>query len=179
MPFKVNVIEGDIAKVEADALITAINSGGMWFGGIDGVIMRLAGGAFHNQATAAAPLSHGQVVVAKGRPGLHTPFKNVIFVVDDLTGPLQEIIFKGLCAASDAGFRRVTLPTIRMGVMLGVVEKSLDETIGQMKEAVHRLFRIFPIVDIEEISFVVYDEPAVAERLRKEFADINKFKESI
>ena len=53
MTIKVNVVDGDIAAVPAQVLITAVNSGGMWFGGIDGVIMRAAGDQFHGQAAEA------------------------------------------------------------------------------------------------------------------------------
>jgi O-acetyl-ADP-ribose deacetylase (regulator of RNase III) len=38
-----SVISGDIAQVKSDAIITAINSGGAWFGGIDRVINNVAG----------------------------------------------------------------------------------------------------------------------------------------
>ena len=56
----VNVVDGDITQIKADALITAINSGGMWFGGLDGAIQRSSGSMFHGQAQAAMPLTDGQ-----------------------------------------------------------------------------------------------------------------------
>jgi len=42
------VIDGDVTSVKADAVVTLINSGGAWFGGVDGAIMRVAG--MHYQA---------------------------------------------------------------------------------------------------------------------------------
>jgi len=111
----VTVAFGNIAQKKTDALITAINSGGMWFGGIDGVIQGVAGNAFHAQAAKAMPLKHGQAIVANGKGVAHGgSFSNVIFVVDDLKGPLREIVNNGLEAAANAGFKSVTLPTIRM-----------------------------------------------------------------
>jgi len=126
----IRVMSGDIARVPADALITAINSGGVWFGGIDAVIQRNAGSHFHEQALKAMPLRHGQTVIASGSDEQRDAFKNVVFVVDDLKGPLSDTIYAGLKAASDAGFTSVTLPTIRMGLALGRVEKSVDEAVG-------------------------------------------------
>ncbi len=152
----VNVISGDISRVNSDAIITAINSGGMWFGGIDGVLKRAAGDYFHNQASAAMPLEDGMTVVARGGNVTNLPFQNVIFVVDDLKQPLEIIIFLGLKAARDAGFKAVTLPTIRMGVMLGAVEKSRLDTVSAMVNGVN-LFNQSGGADLD-ITFVVYSD---------------------
>jgi len=160
---KTKVISGDISKVEADALITAINSGGMWFGGIDGVIMRAAGNHFHQQASNAIPLSHEQTIVAHGNGG-GTAFGNVIFVVDDLQGKLSSIVYNGLKAASDAGFKTVSLPTIRMGVMLGAVEKSVEEAVSEMALGVKSFQNEGGDLDI---TFVVYNDPATEQKLSK------------
>jgi len=151
------VISGDISRVEADALITAINSSGMWFGGIDGVIQRSAGSRFHLQAAAAMPLEHGQTVLAHGNDS-QLPFKNVIFVIDDLRGPLNEIIYNGLKAASEAHYASVTIPTIRMGVMLGVVEKNVNEALSQMAMAIKRFTNDHPQTSISTATFVVYND---------------------
>lgn len=165
---KTHVIEGDISKVKADALITAINSGGMWFGGIDGVINRSAGNLFHSQAAAASPLRHGQVINAKGNIANQAAFANVVFVIDDLQGPLSEIIYNGLAGASKAGYRTVTLPTIRMGVMLGTVEKTVGEATRQMAEGVHRFLADEPNTSIEDVTFVVFRDTAIASALRSD-----------
>ena len=127
------VVPDDISKIKADALITAINSGGLWFGGIDGVIKKVADDLFHSQARKLMSLTDGQTVVARSNGQIHKgAFVNVIFVVDDLKSPLHEIIYNGFKAASDSGFKSVSLPTIRMGVMLGVVEKSVNEAVNEM-----------------------------------------------
>jgi len=59
-----NAQNGDVASVRADALITAISSSGMWFGGIDRAIQRVAGSMFHTQALRGMPLFDGDVVYA-------------------------------------------------------------------------------------------------------------------
>ena len=151
------VLSGDISSVPADALITAVNSGGAWFGGIDSVISNKAGDGFHEQVAKALPLRHGQTVNATRVILSRAAFKNVVFVIDDLEGPLSDIIYNGLVAASNAGYESVSLPTIRMGVMLGVVEKTPGEAVDQMVEGVERfILKHSPSTTIKSITFVVY-----------------------
>lgn len=167
----VAVVSGDITRTKADALITAINSGGMWFGGIDGVINRAAGNLFHQQAANAMPLKDGQTVVARSGGHAHDgAFANVVFVVDDLKRPLQEIIYSGLKAASNAGFKSVSLPTIRMGVMLGVVEKSVNEAVSEMTKGVRRFLGENSDTTLKSITFVVYNDPQTQSLLQKTLA---------
>lgn len=156
------VVSGDITRITSDALITAINSGGLWFGGIDGAIMRVAGGIFHNQATAVMPLTDGQTIIATDK-GFE--FANVIFVVDDLERKLREVVYAGLKTADNAGFGSVTLPTIRMGVVFGLKEKSVDETIAEMVEGVKQFLADDP-KSVHSILFVVYKNILIETHLR-------------
>lgn len=156
---RVSVVSGDIARVDSDALVTAINSVGMWFGGIDGVISRVAGSLFHAQAGGAMPLKDGQTVIARSNGHDHDgAFKNVVFVVDDLQQPLRQVIYNGLKTASEAGFAKVSLPTIRMGVMLGEVEKSLDEAVSEMATGIRKFLTDYPKTPVQDIIFVVYND---------------------
>jgi len=157
---KLAVTSGDITQIQSDGLITAINSEQMWYGGIDGAIMRIAGGRFHNQAAQKAPLTDGQVIVAEGSGSTYA-FQNVVFVVDDLQRKLREIVYLGLKAADKAGLESVTIPTIRLGVMLGVVEKSKEEAIAEMAEGVRQFMAEKP-KSVTEITFVVYNDPMIA-----------------
>jgi O-acetyl-ADP-ribose deacetylase (regulator of RNase III) len=166
----VNVISGDISRVHSDAIITAINSGGMWFGGIDGVLKRAAGNHFHNQASAAMPLEDGMTVVAPGGNVTNLPFQNVIFVVDDLQQPLGNIVFLGLQAAQAAGFKSVTIPTIRMGVMSGAVEKTKQEAVDRMADGIERFVLQGGQLDI---TFVVYSDMEVQALLSAAASQLN------
>ena len=61
----------------------------------------------------------------------------------------------GLVEASKAGFKTVTIPGIRLGVMLGVVEKTLEEAYAELEKGVTTfLARPTPI---EHIKFVMRD----------------------
>lgn len=169
----ISVSSGDIGRVKSDAIITAINSGGMWFGGIDGVIQRYAGNIFHQQAASALPLKHGQTIVAKGSIQNQASFANVVFVIDDLQGKLSDIVYNGLLAASSSGFVEVTVPTIRMGVMLGVVEKTPAEAVNETIDGVRRFIAQYGSkTSIKKITFVVYNGQHIQDLLEKGIKDL-------
>lgn len=156
----INLVEGDIAAIKADALLTAINSGGAWFGGIDGVIQRAAGQMFHNQASRALPLKHSNTVVAKKQGAHRGQFEDVVFVIDDLEGPLNAIIISALTAASKAGYKKISLPAIRTGVMLGAVEKNTEETAYQTVIG-FETFAATHTGSLTEATLVVYNQPDI------------------
>jgi O-acetyl-ADP-ribose deacetylase (regulator of RNase III) len=165
---EIRVVSGDIGKVGADALIAPINSGGIWFGAIDGVIQRLAGGTYHRQAAAQMPLHDCQAVVAKPETVHRGEFIDVVFIVDDLEQPLRNIVSTALKAADEAGYKAVSLPTIRMGVMLGQVEKTKEEAAREMAEGIKMV--IPTLKSVNSISVVVYQDPEL-EHLLGEFLD--------
>jgi len=151
------VKDGDIAEEPADALITAVNSGGMWFGGIDNVIMRAAGHQYHDvvaRTLRSNPDAH--VVVANPAHSHLGMFRNVIFVIDDLQDPLNVVVRRGLTVASERGFKHVSMPMIRFGVMLDVGGSS-DDKIDEMAMAIHN--QSGDIKNrIEKLTVVVYGD---------------------
>ncbi len=159
----VRVIDGDIAAVEADALLTAINSGGMWFGGIDGVIARAAGSQFHIQAAdALAQQRDVKVVVAPKQSDHHGRFEDVVFVIDDLDESLMFVVFRGLDAAAAAGYKRISIPAIRLGVMKNVggdVETKIDAIADAL---VAHMMDSEPTLD--EVTIVTYNDPDLQQR---------------
>lgn len=165
---ELSVVEGDITRIPADAIMTAINSGGMWFGGIDGAIQRVAGNHYHSQAQKAMPLTDLQTVVAKGNRKNHKgQFDNVVFVVDELESPLERVVYNGLEAVNNAGFRSVLVPTIRMGVMLGAVEKSAQEAVDRISDGTQEfLDKYGKGASLQDLKFVVYNDSSIANNLR-------------
>lgn len=157
----ISLIQGDIAQVPAQALITAINAGGLWMGGIDSVIMRVADQQFHNQAARRMPLRHLDTIVAKKKSPHRALFQDVIFVVDELEGPLREVVSVALQAAGNAGYTTVSLPAIRTGVMLGVVEDCAATAVGELLTGIRNHYTDFPNSPISSISFVVYESGEV------------------
>lgn len=164
------VISGDITRVDSDAIITAINSKGLWFGGIDEAIYRVAGDFYHKQVSNEKLMDLG-VVVARGSHNNHKgKFDNAVFVVDDLKSELCTIIARGLECADVAGFKKVAIPAIRTGVMLGVVEISLEQVVDEymlgIRMYVNRKISKGQIPGIQTITFVTYNNPRLEEILR-------------
>lgn len=166
MTVTVGVLNADIARVPSDAIITAINSAGFWGGDLDAVIQEVAGNRFHIQASRSMPLSDGQTIVARSDSPHDGAFGDVVFVVDDLRRRLSYIILAGLQAADHAGYKHVALPAMRLGIMLGVIEQSKQETLNQISEGVRSFIAGEP-VSIEKITVVVYSDDYSASRLRQ------------
>jgi O-acetyl-ADP-ribose deacetylase (regulator of RNase III) len=75
---KIEVVQGSLLDVEADAIVNPANSGGSMGGGVAGVIRRAAGAEVEAEAMRAAPIPVGTAVMTKGGatrfPGIiHAP----------------------------------------------------------------------------------------------------------
>ena len=161
------VVQGDITQILTDAIMTAINSGGMWCGGVDDAMQRVAGDQYHTQAAKAMPLSDLQTVIAKGNASNHRgKFNDVVFVVDDLKSSLDKVVYTGLEAAHKEGYGQLLLPVMRMGVMAGVVERTPEETIAKLGQGIERFMHQYgKQTKLENLTFVVYSDPNTAGQL--------------
>lgn len=148
------MVDGDITQIKADAMITAINSSGMWFGGLDGAIQRSSGSMFHGQAQAAMPLTDGQVVYAPEQGPHDGLFDAVLFVVDDLSRPLYDLATIALEGAVRRELTSINIPALRTGVMAGVVEPR-REALASLANAINDFVHKNP-GKLNEINVVVY-----------------------
>lgn len=164
---RIHVHAGDITQHPVDGLITAINSEGMWFGGVDGAIQRAAGNQYHQQASnRLGSLKHGQAFVATQVAKHRGTFRDVVFVTDDLQGPVRDIVRAGLEQAHAAGMSSVSLPAMRMGVMRGVVEKTPRETAAGIMAGVEQFIaKHGATTPLKDIHFVLYNDQASAREL--------------
>jgi len=155
------VTRGDITKtVAVDAIATLINSGGMWFGGVDGAIQRIAGSWYHAQAAAmlkTTVLQDGQVVTARGNRANHNgSFNDVIFVIDNLQLLLGDLVYAALKEAKQKRYKSIAFPLMRSGVMLGLVEPNVKAVVSQMRLGIERFLEEG---DVEiDIYIVVHSE---------------------
>jgi O-acetyl-ADP-ribose deacetylase (regulator of RNase III) len=163
-----DVISGDIAQMPADALITAINGQGWWFGGVDGAIQRVAGDFFHRQVQ--LPVRDGDVVYASLSREVACPFRNVIFVVDNLKQPLQNIVLAGLREAEAQQLAEITLPVMRTGVMAGARETK-DEALQALADAIMQ-FKAEKPTAVKRLLVVVYNDDATYTELRNMLAAV-------
>lgn len=160
---ELQVVIGDLGTTDADALITLVNSGGMWFGAIDGIIQRH--GTFHHAIN--GDMSEGATHVAESetysRHGA-CPWERIIFVIDDLRLPLADLVEAGLERADALGCKTVVIPAMRMGVMLNAGpegEQSLESKCRAIVEGVGRQ----PYQHIQEVKLVVYGGDANKDKI--------------
>jgi len=164
---EVIVVAGHIAIIDADALITTINSSGMGIGSVDRAINRFADSMLHDQV-GRAKLKDGMAFVTYATGPHNGSFKNVIFVVDDLRLSLRAIIAAGLKAADEAGFKSVTLPTIGLRLAHGcMVETSVQVAIEEIVIGVNTVIEGFR--NLESVTFVVDNDPEIETKLASEF----------
>jgi O-acetyl-ADP-ribose deacetylase (regulator of RNase III) len=170
----INVISGDISKIKSDAIITAINGSGAWFGGIDNVIRNTYGDYFHNKLLKNSDdysFEDGKAFFISGEFQSANTFQNVIFVIDNLKKLLREIIFNGLLEADKQKLTSITIPTLRMGVMSRVVEETEDEALEEMRKGV-QLFKSYTPYFTKNITFVVHENAFLTERLKQKIEKI-------
>ena len=173
---KINIISGDITQTTevVDAIATLVNSGGMWFGGVDGAIKRKYGNWYHSRLATqidypkdGVQASDGKIYIVEGEKNRNHSFKDVIFIIDDLNLPLSTLVFNALEAAEKAGYKRIAMPSMRNGVMAGIVEKNIQEVSEAMKQGVLSFKEKYPnsalVVDI-----VIFYDPE-AEKFYKQY----------
>ena len=170
---QVSVITGDITYVAADAVITAVNSLGMWLdNGMHGVLRRAGDSLFHDQLADALVEDPKLLVFATERGHAHLgAFDSVIFVIDNVglnpanNEMLNVIVRRGLVYASDHGFKRVSMPLVRFGSRRevgGTVEQKLEDIALAIRNQAADFTN-----SIEELTIVVYDDTAFAGILRE------------
>lgn len=162
---KTRAVEGDITKIDADAIIAPINPDGAWFGGIDNAIKSVSGEQFHAQAQAvlmARGLNDLDTVIARRAklPRKAEAFDDVIFVVDALESPLEKVVLEALESADRAGYSKVSVPAIRTGV-LAAYEKDAP---GGLCKGIKAFTK--KAVNVKEINVVVYNNQELLDKIR-------------
>ena len=113
------VIQGDITKLDVDAIVNAANSTLLGGGGVDGAIHRAAG----PELTAAClPLGGCPTGLAKVTPGFRLAARYVIHTVGPVWGEggepekLRRAVWNVLTLAELYNLRSVSIPAISSGV---------------------------------------------------------------
>lgn len=141
-------------------------------------------------------LDNLQTVNATGTRDKGHEFDNVMFVVDsvnptiyagvitpegkivkgpeikfqDTNSDLGEVVYTGLNACRDAGYRSVLIPPIRGGVMLGCVEKTIEETADRYACGVIGYLNDFQDdLQMDSIKMVFYGAPEYKSLVEREF----------
>lgn len=187
--------QGDITRVEADAIVNAANSGLLGGGGVDGAIHRAGGHVIYNECKAIVdqrgPLPPGRAVITSGG---RLPGRHVIHTV----GPvwqgggagegetLASAYRESLRVAEQYGLATIAFPSISTGAFGYPVARAAEAALGTVTD-----FLRDEAVSVTEVTFVLYDphtlgayaevldrlEPALApdvlEEIRQGEADID------
>ena len=156
MPDKIEIVQGDITKVRADAIVNAANTTLLGGGGVDGAIHRAAGPELLEECRTLGGCPTGQ---ARITGGYELPAKRVIHTVgpvwsgggrgeDEL---LASCYRNSLQLADEHGLRTIAFPSISTGAYRFPTERAARIA---MREIAGRLERGS---SIEVVSLVCFD----------------------
>jgi O-acetyl-ADP-ribose deacetylase (regulator of RNase III) len=126
---KVEIIRGDITKIQVDAIVNAANEALLPGGGVSGAIHRAAGPELAEACKAVAPCPTGE---ARITPGFRLPAKWVIHTVGPIwrggtqNEPhlLESAYRSSLALAKQYRLRTVAFPSISTGIYGYPLEKA-------------------------------------------------------
>jgi len=154
---RIQIIQGDITQVDADAIVNAANNSLLGGGGVDGAIHRAAGPQLLEECRGLNGCETGQ---AKITQGYKLPAKYVIHTVGpvwrgggyDEARKLSDCYTNSLKLALDNGIKTIAFPSISTGVYRFPIEKAARIAIS----TVQKFMETHP--EIEEVIFVCFSE---------------------
>ena len=158
----IEVLQGDITKLEVDAIVNAANRSLLGGGGVDGAIHRVAGRSLLEECKTLNGCETGQSKITKG---YNLPAKYVIHTVGPVWsgGNKQERELLKSCyqtaleLARENNIKTIAFPSISCGVYRFPIEEACQIAISTVKEYLNnydgfeKVIFINPSEDIVEI----------------------------
>ncbi|MER7572235.1 O-acetyl-ADP-ribose deacetylase [Streptomyces sp. NPDC126514] len=157
------LVQGDITRRTADAIVNAANSSLLGGGGVDGAIHRRGGPAILEECRKLRASRYGRglatgraVATTAGnldaRWVIHT-VGPVFSATEDRSGLLASCYRASLGVADDLGARTIAFPAISTGVYRWPMEDAARIAIETVRSTP---------TEVEEVTFVLFDERAYA-----------------
>jgi len=163
---KLDLIQGDITKLDVDVIVNAANSSLMGGGGVDGAIHRAAGSALLQECVKIAserrsvpggPCPCGDAVITGG---YNLPCKRVIHTVGPVwhgggqgeEESLASCYRKSLLLADENGLTSVAFPNISTGVYGYPKEKAAAVAVESVRKTLSET------ANIQRVVFVCFDD---------------------
>ena len=146
---RIQVVEGDITKLDVDAIVTAANESLMGGGGVDGAIHRAAGPRLLAECRKLGVCATGQAKMTGGHQLLARHIIHTVGPVYDGGGYgeaelLRSCYLESLRLAAEAGLESVAFPCVSTGIYGYPKPEACEVAVSAVVEwmAVHELPRI-------------------------------------
>ena len=158
----IEVLQGDITKLEVDAIVNAANRSLLGGGGVDGAIHRAAGRSLLDECKTLNGCETGQSKITKG---YNLPAKYVIHTVGSVWSGgnkqerelLKSCYYTALELARENNVKTIAFPSVSCGVYRFPIEEACQIAISTVKEYLNnydgfeKVIFINPSEDIVEI----------------------------
>ncbi len=153
------LVQGDITKVKADAIVNAANNR-LWMGaGVAGAIKRRGGEAIEREAVSKGPIEVGEAMVTEAgelsaRHVIHAAAMGQDLVTSEEA--IRQATRNSLLRAEELGLASIAFPALGTGVggfpLKDAARVMLDEIVHHVDERK---------TSLKEILFVLFDAPAL------------------
>lgn len=158
MPCSITIIQGDITKIKADAIVNAANKTLLGGGGVDGIIHQVAGQELLEECKTLHGCETGEAKITKG---YNLPARYVIHTVGPIYGTEhgQEAVLLASCyhnslkLAEHYNLRSIAFPALSTGAYRYPKDEACHIALRTVTDFIHDNPDVF-----DEVIFVLFDE---------------------